>query len=391
MKHCHLFATLLFGLLLSSSTLSAQTSISAKFAYGWHSFQGVTLPYRVFVPDNYSPTKRYPLVLALSGSAGRGNDNRQQLEYSRFATSWADPVNQVKYPCFVVAPQCPINAWWVNDPIAVTVSDLLDSLARQFTLDSNRLYVTGLSLGAWGTWDMIVRYPNRFAAAIPMSGGAAYPPGSLDPARVILMGNTPIWNFHGASDLDTPVGFSREFIEGLKASGRTVVYTHCHNDDCTGLPDSTIAMYVASHADLFYGEYYAVGHGPWDQWYDYPRLFPWVFDKYRLTPGAISITNLRSHRILKGIETVSWQSLTPGDSVEIWHSPDAGRTWRLVSRSEPNNGSYQWDTRNFKDGAFELLKVFVKNHEGFIYGHDQSSYFTIDNAVNGTPFVKIIN
>jgi hypothetical protein len=63
----------------------------------------------------------------------------------------------------------------------------------------------------------------------------------------------------------------------------------------------------------------------------------------------------------------------------------------MVSRSEPNSGNYQWNTMNFRDGAFELLKVFVKNHEGFIYGHDQSSYFTIDNAVNGTPYVKILN
>jgi hypothetical protein len=131
--------------------------------------------------------------------------------------------------------------------------------------------------------------------------------------------------------------------------------------------------------------------GPWAKSYDYPLLFPWAFDKYRLTPGAITLTNLRYHRALKGIETVNWQSSVGRDSVEIWYSPDAGRTWQMVSRSEPNSGSYRWDTQNFKDGAFELLKVFVRNHEGFIFGHDQSSYFTIDNAINGTPFVKILN
>lgn len=120
-------------------------------------------------------------------------------------------------------------------------------------------------------------------------------------------------------------------------------------------------------------------------------MYKWVFDKYRLTPGVITISNLRYHQTLKGIATVSWQSSAGADSVEIWNSPDAGRSWQIVSRSEPNSGSYQWNTLNFKDGAFELLKVFVKNHGGFIYGHDQSSYFTVDNAVNGTPFVRILN
>jgi hypothetical protein len=140
-------------------------------------------------------------------------------------------------------------------------------------------------------------------------------------------------------------------IEALERIGRTVVYTQCHNNDCTGLPDSTIAMYVKSHADLFYIEYPLEGHGPVPKFYGYPWLFPWVFNQYRLTPGAITISNLRYHQTLKGIAAVSWQSSVGGDSVEIWNSPDAGRTWQMVSRSEPNSGSYQWNTQNFRDGV----------------------------------------
>jgi predicted esterase/photosystem II stability/assembly factor-like uncharacterized protein len=346
--------------------------------------KGVTLPYRLFIPDNYSPSKKYPLVLTLHGSGAAGTDNLAQIEMTRLATSWADPVNQAKYPCFVVSPQAPVNRLWVEDNIAATVSDLLDSLAREFTIDSNRLYVTGLSLGGFGTWNYITRFPNRFAAAIPMSGG-------WYPATVSSTSHTPVWDFQGALDDSLNLWSTRAMIEALKAVGRAVVYTRCHNNDCSGLPDSAIDMYVKSHADLFYTEYQFDGHDVWDKSYDYPFLFPWVFDKYRLTPGAITITNLRSHRTLTGIETVNWQSSVGADSVEIWNSPDAGRTWLMVSRSEPNSGTYQWNTQNFKDGAFELLKVFVKNHEGFIYDHDKSSYFTIDNETNGTPFVKILN
>jgi predicted esterase len=352
------------------------TNVNALAISGMNLFagtdKGTTLPYRLFIPANYSPSQKYPLVLALHGAGERGTNNTSQIMKGEMATSWADPVNQAKYPCFVVAPQCPTNEYWGNDPIVAADIDLMDSLIREFTIDTNRLYITGLSMGGFGTWDMITRFPNRFAAAIPMSGGG-------NPALVPNIANTPIWNFHGAQDPTVPVGYSRDMIEALKGIGRTVVYTHCHNNDCSGLPDSTIAMYVKSHADLFYTEYQYGEHGIWDESYDYPLLFPWVFDKYLLTPGAIAITNLRDHPTLKGIETISWQSSAASDSVEIWYSPDAGGTWQMVSRSEPNSGSYQWDTKNFKDGAFELLKVFVKNHEGFIYGRDQSGYFTIDN------------
>ena len=83
------------------------------------------------------------------------------------------------------------------------------------------------------------------------------------------------------------VHWSRDMINALHALGRPVVYTHCHNIDCTGLPDSTIAMYVQSHADLFYTEFQNTGHtgSTWSAGYNYPYLFPWVFDKYKKRPG----------------------------------------------------------------------------------------------------------
>src|SRR3990170_1227259 len=79
--------------------------------------KGVTLPYRLFIPDNYSPSQKYPLVLALHGSGEGGTNNTSQMK-GRMATSWADPVNQSNYPCFVVVPQCPTNEYWGNGPIA---------------------------------------------------------------------------------------------------------------------------------------------------------------------------------------------------------------------------------------------------------------------------------
>ena len=377
--------TLAILLSLAAAGLQAQPAIVAKFVPRSHSFQGTTLPYRLFIPDPYNPADRYPVVLALHGSGERGSDNLSQIQNWRLATSWADPVNQAKYPCFVVAPQCPVGGEWSNaTPELATANDILDSLAREFSIDTNRIYVTGLSMGGYGTWDLIVRFPERFAAAIPMSGGG-------DVGSVHLGIGVPIWDFHGALDPAVPVGNSRELIGALHDLGRPVIYTHCYNRDCYGLPDSLIAMAVKSHEDLFYTEYRLGQHIIWNESYDYPYLFPWVFDKYRKRAGAITLSNLKSHRTLVGTEPITWSPASSGDSVEIWFSPDAGTRWQLISRSEQNTGTYLWNTGTVNDCPFGQLTLFVKDSGGHIKGTDRSGFFAINNSAYGTPFVRIIN
>ncbi|MCG3118632.1 MAG: hypothetical protein ALAOOOJD_00872 [bacterium] len=357
-----------------------------------HTYQGTTLPYRLFVPENYVATKQYPLVVALHGAGERGSDNLIHIRSYRLATAWADPVNQARYPCFVVAPQCPLNRSWDADfgqpitPELATVNNLVDALSHEFSIDTNRLYVTGLSMGGFGVWDLITRFPNRFAAAIPLSAG-------FFPEVAASIAQIPIWNFHGALDDVVPVSFSREMIAALEQAGQTAVYTDCRYRNCDGLPDSLIAKYVASHANLFYTEFETGRHDAsvFSGAYDYPFLFPWVFSKYKTTPGAITLTNLRSHHVLSSAAPIRWNAITPNDSVEIWFSPDAGENWQLVVRSAPSTGEYLWNTTAVSDCAFGLVKIFLKNAQGFIYSQAQSSYFTINNAVNATPFVKILN
>ena len=237
--------------------------------------KGVTLPYRLFIPENYSPSQKYPLVLVLHGDGARDTNNTAQMDGT--ATVWAEPVNQAEYPCFVVVPLCPVNEVWSDAPIAGAVIDIVDSLIREFTIDTNRLYITGHSMGGFGTWDMITLFPNRFAAAIPMSGGG-------HPALVSRIANTPIWDFHGALDAGkTSVELSRHMMAALESIGRTVVYTNCYYDNCSGLPLDSIEMYVNNHADLFYTEYQNGLHGIATESYNFPLLFPWVFDKHLIT------------------------------------------------------------------------------------------------------------
>ncbi|MCK6558060.1 T9SS type A sorting domain-containing protein [bacterium] len=365
-----------------ATRLVAQDEIAAKFQPRHHPAADGGLPYRLFVPANYTPTRLYPLVLALHGSGERGSDNFTQVRSYRLATAWADPINQTKYPCLVVAPQCPLNQGW--DDHLMTLSSLLDSLQREFSIDANRLYVTGLSMGGFATWDLITLFPKRFAAAIPMSAGG-------DPARAATIAAVPIWNFHGTRDDAVPVSFSRDMMTALQQAGQEVVYTHCRDRDCTGLPDSTISQHVRSHANLLYTEYGEGGHVIWDESYDYSHLFPWVFQKYRQTPGALQLTNLKHASRRHGLVPVEWQAGNPADSVEIWFSSNAGEDWELIARALPNNGIYLWNTVEVTDCAFGVLKIFLQNDRGFIYSQDRSGYLTIDNQGNGAPFVRIRN
>jgi predicted peptidase len=256
-----------------------------KFLKRSHTFDGTTLPYRLCMPDFYDPAQKYPLVLALHGVGECGTDDQIHIDVHRMATSWADSANQKKYPCFVVAPQCPLDNRWVdadwtpgfyrvsNTPESnelLSVIDLVDSLIREFPVDTNRLYVTGLSMGGQGTWDIITRYPDKFAAAIPMSGGG-------DSTRIQRIKHLPIWAFHGELDSTVPVSGSRQMITALEHTGRQAVYTHCHEGDCTGKTDEEVAAEIQAGATLLYTEWKGKNHVMWAESYDYPNLFPWVF------------------------------------------------------------------------------------------------------------------
>ena len=383
--------TLVICALLLQGNLRAQPQIANKFVYRAHTYNGTTLPYRLFIPDAYSNARHYPLVLVLHSAGERGTDNNLQITNTRMATCWADSIAQLKHPCFVVAPQCPLSGGWsTGDPTSpirpelATVNDILDSLVREFSIDTNRTYVTGFSMGGSGTWEIITRFPERFAAAIPMSGGT-------NPAYAYKCADVPIWDFHRTVDQLVPVQYSRMMMDSLRALGRSVVYTHCHNLDVSGLPDSTIAMEVGSHEELFYTEIKNAGHtyGIWGTTSNYPFLPPWMFDKYKKQPGSIALTNLKSYTTLNGNATISWGSST-GDSVEIWFSPDAGTSWQAVANAR-NTGTFVWNSALVPDCAFGTIKLCLKTGDGFIIGNDRSSYFAVNNTQNSPPFVRLLN
>lgn len=216
------------------------------------------LPYRLLKPRAYEANKKYPLVIFLHGAGERGSDNMKQLVHGmgQFAS---DEVME-KYPAFVAAPQCPDGQQWVNVPWSADehtmpkepsdsmqhVFELIDALRKEFSVDEKRIYITGLSMGGFGTWDAIERKPELFAAAAPICGGG-------DVAQAKAIKDVPVWAFHGDDDGVVKVRRSRDMIAAIKAAGGKPRYT----------------------------EYPKVGHFSWGPAYNDPELYAWMFDQQR--------------------------------------------------------------------------------------------------------------
>ncbi len=153
-----------------------------------------SLPYRLFVPDAYDSSHEYPLVLYLHSSSGRGQDNKAQLEFG--AEVLLSVTVQTLQESFVLVPQCPLGTQWLNtsfermpftnyrqevipesDAMKMVVQ-VITLLRSEFNIDADRLYAMGTSMGASGTWDIVTRYPDLFAAAVTISGVSD--PGQAD-------------------------------------------------------------------------------------------------------------------------------------------------------------------------------------------------------------------
>ncbi len=201
--------------------------------------EGDTLRYRLARPQVEIPFgERVPVVVLLHGAGERGNDNRRQLVH--VAEDFIRREVRYKYPCFIVAPQCPEGAWWSSgnydyqsreqryDSSTTVQQELIMEVVERLIAEENgdpsRVYITGLSMGGAGTWDMLAHYPNRFAAAIPICG-----PTSKQFAEYIP--DLPIWVFHGADDSVVSVTDSRSIVAALRQQGKEVIYTEFEGVD----------------------------------------------------------------------------------------------------------------------------------------------------------------
>ena len=191
---------------------------------------GEKLAYRLLKPANYDPSRQYPLVVFLHGAGERGTDNAAQLKHVAWIFVTAE--NRAKFPCFVLAPQCPASEQWVNVPWGAErhrtpeqpsrpmwqTMRLIGELEKEFRIDPARRYAIGLSMGGFGVWDALARYPDEFAAGVPICGGG-------DETRAAAVAKTPVWAFHGDKDTVVKTSRSRNMVDALQKAGAKPKYT----------------------------------------------------------------------------------------------------------------------------------------------------------------------
>ncbi|WP_159476311.1 prolyl oligopeptidase family serine peptidase [Dyadobacter sp. 3J3] len=184
---------------------------------------GDTLRYRFMKPLDYNPENKYPLAVLLHHGGAHGTDNIIQVEGSN-APFFSNYVSKRKYPAFLFIPQCPQNLSWADPAFSKLIFEAIDDLEKQFSVDTKRRYVMGISGGGLGSWYFIGTHPEMFAAAIPMCGGT-------DPGLSENMTHVAIWAFHGDKDPLAPVSSTRSIIAGIRKAGGHPKYTEFANAD----------------------------------------------------------------------------------------------------------------------------------------------------------------
>jgi predicted peptidase len=241
-------------------------AVVAKYAVGETLFTGgeyvrERFEYRLMPPPRVVEGETYPLVIFLHGAGERGSDNRLQLLY--LPELMASDERRAAFPCYVYAPQCRPDRKWVDldwsadrstferEPSTqlAVVMQTIDELVQSRPIDRRRIYLTGLSMGGYGAWDLAARRPELFAALAPVCGGG-------DEATAVRLKVVPVWAFHGARDTVVRPERSRRMIEALRTAGAV---------------------------EVGYTEYPDVGHDSWRPAYaDAGGLVAWMFRK-RLT------------------------------------------------------------------------------------------------------------
>ena len=168
------------------------------------------LNYQIFGNPKWDNTKRYPIIIWMHGSGQSGSDNEAQMGGATGA--FTAPNRQEKNPCFLLAPQCPDSDIGWNKDVAGNLMALLADLAANLPLDQQRIYLTGSSMGGFGTFSLVQKYPEVFAAGVPLCGGS-------DVKNAPALMKTPLWAFHGDKDDMVPVAKTRDVMNAISAAG----------------------------------------------------------------------------------------------------------------------------------------------------------------------------
>jgi predicted peptidase len=215
-----------FALGSSGQTQSQARPVDGFLARSYHSPTGETMQYRLFVPPRYDPGEKFPIVLWLHNAAGRGDDNLSQISGTNTLGThiWTTHENQAKYSAFVLAPQVSATKAWARPhanapPVSIRLAlEILDSVEKEYSIEPDRVYVAGQSMGGEGVWAALAATPGRFAAAIALCGY-----GFDD--TIPRAAKTPVWIFQGDADEIVSVKRARQWVAALRQAGGWPMYT----------------------------------------------------------------------------------------------------------------------------------------------------------------------
>ena len=251
MKKLLIFILAMLCLMLPITASAYDINESEKLTY---KNSNTTLPYRLVLPENYDDAKEYPVIVFFHGAGERGNDN--VLQFFHCVQYIHDNAPE---PCIIIAPQCPTNHQWVDTPWVngaysidavpesnemKAVVELIANVSAKYSVDSDRIYAAGISMGGFATWDALMRHNDLFAAGIPVCGGG-------DVSQAEALKETPIFTFHAVDDTAVPVAGTRETVNAIKKAGGTKIE---------------------------YTEYASGGHGIWNQAFATKGLLTKLFE-----------------------------------------------------------------------------------------------------------------
>lgn len=253
----HMLAAAVAGLAFCATQAMASNDVTGTYVKAGLG----SMPYHVFYPDGYNAATdgSLPIILYLHGAGERGNNNTSQISY--IINGMLNETQHGTHKAIVIAPQVStvnqwVNWWWANGSyhnaqqpaISTSMQMAMNILAEvqggTTKDDTNRVYVTGLSMGGYGAWDAITRFPNTFAAAMPLSGG-----GNVDLAPLLV--DRGIWAWHGDEDATVPVSASDDMVNAIIAAG----------------------------GDPLYDRIEGLGHWGWDGFYNSPEVYDWLFQQ----------------------------------------------------------------------------------------------------------------
>lgn len=275
--------------------------------------------YLLYLPQGYDQndtTRQWPVVVFLHGAGETGTDLEKVKTHG--------PPKMIaaghQFPAIVVSPQVRSYGWKPDRLI-----ELVQDVMQTYRTDPERIYLTGISMGGFGTWQTAQEYPGFFAAIIPICGGG-------NPEKMYTLANTPVWCFHGEKDNIVSVDQSKQSMEALRKFN----------------PDAKLTLYPEAF------------HDSWTETYDNPEVFDWLFAQRRFhyTEKQIDPQILQSYAGTYGNEHNTFELKAQGNTLRLWREDQELMTWTPASE----------DTFFPAPGQWELFMKFAHNGAGAVEG-----------------------